>query len=111
TLIQLARERLIVEQNQVSLVLVQLAQPGLEPNVTTVGAALEQHLAVADDVVERRVQLAPQMTQRCAVGRHTRCPCLSNVSIISSSRGRSIGLVSKSSHPAASAFSRSPGVV
>ena len=71
---------------------------------------LEQHLAVADDVVQRGVQLVAQAAEGGPVGGHGELVLASRASIFARSRSSSMGLVSKSSQPAASAFSRSPAI-
>src|SRR5205807_10053863 len=112
-LIVLARapEDLIDEQHQLLRILVQFTQPGLHSRDASFAGALQQHLAVTDDVVQRRVQLMPQMIQCRAIGGHAAGPWLSRLSIFPNSRGSSIGLVSKSSHPTASALARSLAMV
>src|SRR4029079_7143665 len=69
---------------------------------------LQQHLGVADDVVQRSAQLVAELRGR--IDAHAPPARPSRASILSSSRGRSTGLVSKSSQPAARAFSRSPDI-
>src|SRR5207237_6612797 len=67
---------------------------------------LEAQLGVADDVVQRRAQLVAKLCG--GIDAHAPAARPSSASIFSISRARSTGLVSKSSQPAAMAFSRSP---
>src|SRR4029077_10254959 len=110
TVLARAAELFINQLVQLPRMFVQFAQPGLEGQITPLRGALKQHLAVTNDVIQRRVQLVPQMIQGGAIGGHAPGPRLSKVSIFPSSRGKSIGLMSKSSQPTDRAFSWSPGV-
>src|SRR5262249_58719798 len=69
---------------------------------------LQQELRVADDVIERGTQLVTQVGERARLGGHGPALPLRSTSIFPSSRSRSTGFVSKSSQPAAIAFSRAP---
>src|SRR2546428_5466722 len=98
-----------------------------DKNVQTVVLRLfNQHLAIADDVVERSAQhvlkiggrldfgailyliLARRGDRRRSLAAHGDACFCKSVSILPSSREISTGLVSKSSQPAAIHFSRSP---
>ena len=91
-------------------VLVHPTQARLERGRVALRCLLEQHLAVADDVVQRRAQLVSQVGERCSIHAHDVAPGPSNAWILDRSRARSTGLVSKSSQPAARALSRSPAI-
>ncbi len=72
-----------------------------------VASLLEEQFGVADDVVDLIQEFVAQPAGGVRVGHE---PPPRRASILSTSRGRSTGFVSKSSQPAASAFSRSPAM-
>ncbi len=84
--------------------------------IGNIGAAsvLDQHLAVADDVIYRRSEVMPQLGDSIRGTVWLRFQADGFLSswawIFSIKRAKSIGFVSYSSHPASKHFSRSPGM-
>src|SRR5215470_6832069 len=102
------RQHLVQGRQQLARVGPKRGQPGRELRLAAVRELLEQELGVADDVVERRAQLVPELRGR--IDAHAPPARPSSASIFSTSRVKSTGLVSKSSQPAPMAFSRSPDI-
>ncbi len=103
-----ARQHLVQQGQELARVPAQGGEAGGQIGLVAGLQLLEQHLGVTDDVVQRRAQLVPEL--RGGVDAHAPPGRPSSASIFSSSRARSTGLVSKSSQPAATAFSRSPDI-
>ena len=101
-----ARQHLVQQGQELARVGAQGGEAGGQLGLVAGRELLEQHLGVADDVVQRRAQLVAEL--RGGVDAHAPPLRPSRASIFSSSRARSTGLVSKSSQPAPCAFSRSP---
>src|SRR5262245_44411506 len=102
------RQRLVQQGQEVTGVGPELGELRGQLGLATVGELFEEQLGVADDVIQRRAKLVPQLRRR--VDAHALAARPSSASIFSTSRAKSTGLVSKSSQPAPMAFSRSPAM-
>src|SRR6185369_2118547 len=101
-------EHLVQQGQELARIAVERRESRGQVGLVAVLQLVQEQLGVADDVVQRRAQLVAQL--RGGVDAHAPAARPSSASIFSSSRARSTGLVSKSSQPAAIAFSRSPDI-
>ena len=91
---RIGSHQIIDDVQQLLGVLMYAAKSWLKRGRIALRGVLEQHFAVTDDVVERRAQLVPQVSECRSIHAHNLAAEPSNAWILDSSRGRSTGLVS-----------------